>query len=234
MKDEQMIPEELMKKLNADMMEHIRKEQANKLKNFRILNSCAKKGGILFTGSSLMEQFPVCELAMNAGITVPVYNRGIGGTTTDDFLREINTVLLELEPAKVFLNIGTNDMTDRIYGAGWKEHLAENYESILRIAREKLPNAQIYCMAYYPTNSHLQGLNEWQAATLKERTVENITVCNESVRVLAEQYGCCYIDANAGLTDENGEQKAEFSIDGVHMFANAYQVIFENLKRYLS
>ena len=122
MKNEQMLPEELMKKLNADMMEHIRKEQANKLKNYRILNSCAKKGGILFTGSSLMEQFPICELAMNAGITVPVYNRGIGGTTTDDFLREINTVLLELEPAKVFLNIGTNDMTDRIYGSGWKEH----------------------------------------------------------------------------------------------------------------
>lgn len=233
MKNEQMLPEELMKKLNADMMEHIRKEQANKLKNYRILNSCAKKGGILFTGSSLMEQFPICELAMNAGITVPVYNRGIGGTTTDDFLREINTVLLELEPAKVFLNIGTNDMTDRIYGARWKEQLAENYESILRIAREKLPDAQIYCMAYYPTNRHLPGLNEWQAATLKERTAENITACNESVRVLAEQYGCYYIDVNAGLTDENGEQKAEFSIDGVHMYANAYQVIFENLKRYL-
>lgn len=234
MKDEQMIPEDLMKKLNADMMEHIRREQANKLKNYRILNSCARKGGILFTGSSLMEQFPICELAMNAGITAPVYNRGIGGTTTDDFLREINTVLLDLDPAKVFLNIGTNDMTDRIYGAGWMDHLAENYESILRTAREKLPDAQIYCMAYYPTNRHLPGQNEWQAATLKERTVENITACNKRVRDLAEQYGCCYIDVNAGLTDENGEQKAEFSIDGVHMFANAYQVVFENLKQYLT
>lgn len=86
-----------------------------------------------------MEQFPVCELAMDAGITRPVYNRGIGGTTTDDFLREIDTVLLDLEPLKVFLNIGTNDMTDRIYGEKWMEHLAENYEAILRIARENCP-----------------------------------------------------------------------------------------------
>lgn len=98
-----------------------------------------EKGGILFAGSSLMEQFPVCELAMDAGITRPVYNRGIGGTTTDDFLREIDTVLLDLEPLKVFLNIGTNDMTDRIYGEKWMEHLAENYEAILRIARENCP-----------------------------------------------------------------------------------------------
>ncbi len=101
-----------MRLIGAGMQERMKKEQADKVKNYRILNAYAKKGGILFTGSSLMEQFPICELAMDAGITLPVYNRGIGGTTTDDFLREIDTVLLNLEPSRVFLNIGTNDMTD--------------------------------------------------------------------------------------------------------------------------
>lgn len=48
------------------MQERMKKEQAGKVKNYRILNACAKRGGILFTGSSLMEQFPVCELAMDA------------------------------------------------------------------------------------------------------------------------------------------------------------------------
>ena len=143
MKADPKIPEELMRLIGAGMQERMKKEQADKVKNYRILNACAKKGGILFTGSSLMEQFPVCELAMDAGITRPVYNRGIGGTTTDDFLREIDTVLLDLEPSKVFLNIGTNDMTDRIYGEKWMEHLRDNYETILRIAREKLPDAEI-------------------------------------------------------------------------------------------
>lgn len=227
------IPEELMRAIGAGMQERAKKEQADKVKNYRILNACAKKGGILFTGSSLMEQFPVCELAMDAGITLPVYNRGIGGTTTDDFLREIDTVLLNLEPSRVFLNIGTNDMTDRIYGETWMAHLCDNYEAILRIAREKLPDAEIFCMAYYPTNHHLPEQNEWQAAMLKERTAENIAACNARVKALAEKYGCRYIDVNQGLCDESGEQKAEFAIDGVHMYASAYRIVFENLKPYL-
>lgn len=32
---------------------------------------------------------------------------------------------------------------------------------------------------------------------------------------------------------QNGEQKAEFAIDGVHMNADGYRVVFENLKAYL-
>ena len=124
-------------------------------------------------------------------------------------------------------------MTDRIYGEKWMEHLCDNYESILRIAREKLPEAQIYCMAYYPTNRHLPDQSEWQASMLKERTVENIAACNARVKALAERYGCRYIDVNQGIADENGEQKAEFAIDGVHMYASAYRIVFENLKPYL-
>lgn len=224
---------ELTELLGRTMMERMRREQADKVKNYRILNACARKGGVLFTGSSLMEYFPVCELAMDAGLTMPVYNRGIGGTTTDDFLREIDTVLLDLAPAKVFLNIGTNDMTDRVYGDRWMDHLSENYEKILHIAREKLPDTRIYCMAYYPTNRHLPDQQDWQIAMLKERTPENIAACSARVKTLAEQYGCEYIDVNRGLADENGEQKAEFAIDGVHMYANAYRIVFENLKPYL-
>lgn len=37
----------------------MRKEQQRKLENFRNMNKSVKKGAILFTGSSLMEMFPV-------------------------------------------------------------------------------------------------------------------------------------------------------------------------------
>ena len=220
-------------KLASGEQQRMRQEQEAKIKNFRVLNAVAQKGAILFTGSSLMEQFPVCELARSAGMDRLIYNRGIGGTTTDDFLREIDTVLLDLEPAKVFLNIGTNDMTDRVYGRQWMDHLEKNYEKILQTARERIPQAEIFCMAYYPTNRHLPDQNEWVRNMLKERTVENIAECNRRVAALAERYGCRYIDANEGLADENGEQKREFAIDGVHMLASAYRIVFENLKKYL-
>ena len=226
--------EEFMKSFEENMIRRMKEEQANKVRNYRTLNRLAKKGAVLFTGSSLMEMFPVCEMAVSAGITEPVYNRGIGGTTTDDFLREIDTVLTDLEPSKVFINIGTNDMTDRVYGDAWMDHLEANYGKILQTAREKIPQAMLYCMAYYPTNRHLPWQDEMQKQMVKDRTLENIAECNRRVQALAEKYGYRYIDVNAGLTDENGEQRQEFAIDGVHMYADAYEIVFRNLLPYLA
>ena len=103
---------EAIKAIGEQMAAHMKKEQAGKVRSYRALNRVAKKGQILFTGSSLMEQFPVAELAASHDLGKTVYNRGIGGTTTEDFLREIDTVLFDLEPSVVFINIGTNDIRE--------------------------------------------------------------------------------------------------------------------------
>lgn len=225
--------QEINRMVNEQLQVRLKREQDRKVQNYKTLNALAQKGAVLFTGSSLMEYFPICEMARSAGIEKTIYNRGIGGTKTDDFLREIHTVLLDLQPSKVFINIGTNDMTDRIYGDQWMEHLMENYETIIRTALEKMPGVEIFMMAYYPTNHNLP----WQTARDKEliriRTKENIAECNKRVAALAEKYGQHYIDVNDGLTDENGDQKQEFSIDGVHMYASAYEVVFNNIKKYI-
>ena len=107
---------EITQSIGEQMMARMREEQALKVKNYKTLNRLVREGGILFTGSSLMEQFPVTEMAVSVGVKLPVYNRGIGGTTTDDFLREIDTVMLDLAPSVIFINIGTNDMNSQTYG----------------------------------------------------------------------------------------------------------------------
>jgi len=48
--------------LHQAMEADFQAEKARKLKNFQYLNQYIKKGQILFTGSSLMEHFPVAEL----------------------------------------------------------------------------------------------------------------------------------------------------------------------------
>ena len=65
------------------------------------------------------------------------------------------------------------------------------------------------------------------------RTNENITIANAAVEKLAEKMGCRFINVNRGLTDERGKLKKEFTIEGIHMYANGYQVVLENLKQYL-
>lgn len=91
-------------------------EQLLKIKNYDYINQIALKGKILFTGSSLMEMFPVCEIARSRGIEEIIYNRGVGGLNTDEFLEHIDTLLLDLEPSKIFINIGTNDITETRFG----------------------------------------------------------------------------------------------------------------------
>ena len=96
-----------------------------KLKNYQYLNEVAIKGETLFTGSSLMELFPICEIARSRSIDDIIYNRGISGLNTDEFLQHIHPLLLDLQPSKVFINIGTNDMTEEPYGDQWFQHMTQ-------------------------------------------------------------------------------------------------------------
>ena len=63
--------------LHQAMETDFQAEKARKLKNFQYLNQYIKKGQILFTGSSLMEHFPVAELYAESDLSkngLLVYN----------------------------------------------------------------------------------------------------------------------------------------------------------------
>ena len=66
------------------------------------------------------------------------------------------------------------------------------------------------------------------------RNNRNLPVANEAVRKLAEKMGYEYIDVNDGLTDARGMLRAEFTVEGIHMYANGYRVVMQNLKPYLT
>ena len=165
-----------------EMAARFRQEQERKLKNYRQQNAYIQKGKTLFTGSSLMEMFPITEYCLNEGLPI-AYNRGIGGYTTDDFLAAIGPMLLDLEPSKLFINIGTNDIRTLPNGEDWFEHLKANYRKICTIIREKLPETTVYMMAYYPVNP------ERGNPGLRVRTNENIKRANGMVQALACEFG---------------------------------------------
>ncbi|HBA98274.1 MAG TPA: lysophospholipase [Lachnospiraceae bacterium] len=211
--------------------EFIKNEQMGKIEKFRYLNESAKKGETLFTGSSLMEHFPINELLMDYGMDNVIYNRGVGGFKTDDMLEHMEEQVFGTEPSKIFINIGTND----IGAPGYKlETLMEKYEKILTQIKEHLPETEVYMMAYYPVNEvDKVPEGEWGKTLFITRTNENIALANKEVEKLAEKMGYHYIDVSEGLRDENGRLKKEFTIEGIHMYANGYRVILENMKPYL-
>ena len=213
------------------LQEFMQREQQEKLERYRILNRNVRKGEILFTGSSLMEQFPINELLMSNGMNQVIYNRGIGGFTTTDMLQYMEEMVFGTEPSRIFINIGTNDIGSPDYRL---DTLMERYEEIISRIQERLPEAEIIMMAYYPVNeTDKVPEGEWGRTAFVTRTNENIAIANEAVERLAAKKGCRFINVNEGLTDERGKLKKEFTIEGIHMYANGYQVVLDNLKKYL-
>lgn len=211
--------------------ELMHREQQDKLERYRILNQNVKKGEILFTGSSLMEQFPVNELLMTNGMDQVVYNRGIGGFTTTDMLQHMEEMVFGTEPSRIFINIGTNDIGSPEYQL---EALLERYEEIIVRIQERLPEAEINMMAYYPVNETDKiPEGEWGKTAFVTRTNENLNIANAAIENLAAKKGCRFINVNEGLADERGKLKKEYTIEGIHMYANGYQVVLQNLRKYL-
>lgn len=121
----------------------------DKIIRYRQLNQTAQKGQIVFAGSSLMEMFPIEQFVAEDNLPVVVYNRGIGGFVTDELLTNLAVCVLDLAPRMLFLNIGTNDLSD---ASRPMAQIMGTYRAILEKVLQALPDVQIYLMAYYPIN----------------------------------------------------------------------------------
>lgn len=205
--------------------ERQRQEKEDKLARFRHLNPYVRKGQILFAGSSLMEQFPIYEFLLDFQLPYTIYNRGVGGFTTDEFYAALEDCVFALEPAHLFLNIGTNDLNGPEYRLS---RLLDNYEKILQAIRGRLPATRLNLMAYYPVNPTVATIPHMQEI-FRHRTNARIREASEGVQALAARYGARFLDCNAGLTDGEGNLKAEYTIEGMHMYANGYKPVLDAL-----
>ena len=214
--------EQDLKQITEYMVAQSKREREQKYETYRRLNKFCQKGQILFTGSSLMEYFPVVELAQGVA-KKKVYNRGVGGSTSFEFLAHIGEVLFDLEPSVVFLNIGTNDMGLPDYS---REGLKERYRTVFSQMNERLPHTKAYFIAFYPMNEEKVP----HPLAFGARTNARISEANGAVREVCGEFPfVTYLDCNAALTDETGRLKAEYAIDGVHMWPEAYRHVFEAL-----
>lgn len=209
------------------MTPELKKETERKLENYRELNKTIKKNQVLFIGSSLMEMFPIEEFLKEQNIPLIAYNRGIGGYKTEDLLKVLDVCVYDLSPRRIFINIGTNDLSDPSITLAQMIH---NYDRILTEIKENLPNAELYLMAYYPVNYN--AATEEMIPCLRIRTNAKITSANAEVMKLAQKHNAKYIDVNASLKDAEGNLKEEFTIEGMHINRNGYLSILDDILKY--
>lgn len=61
------------------------------------------------------------------------------------------------------------------------------------------------------------------------RTNERIREASEGVQALARKYGAEFLDLNKDLCDAAGNLKAEYTIEGMHLYANGYRPVMDAL-----
>lgn len=134
-----------------------------------------------------------------------------------------------MEPSKIFINIGTNDIGFEIP----EEEFLNNYDQILSQIESKLPQTQVYVMRYYPINTVDFGQDSDEKTLFETRSNEKFQKASDKIKKLTDNHHFHFIDVNDGLSDENGNLKKELTFDGAHLNPAGYQLVLENLKVYL-
>lgn len=212
--------------LEEQWAEMAQRQDREKLESYRQLNRLAKKGQVVFTGSSLMEQFPLNEMLQGEVLPYRVYNRGMSGFVAPQLLQVLDVCVYELAPAHVFLNIGTNDMSRPDYR---QEALLACYRRILEEILSHVPGVKLHLLAYYPVNPDLEGQEGWAAEALRYRTNQVLREANRGVEALAREMGAEYLDLNAPLLDGQGRLRAQYTKEGIHLYPAGYQAVLGEL-----
>ena len=212
--------------LEEQWAEMAQRQDREKLESYRQLNRLAKKGQAVFTGSSLMEQFPLNEMLQGEALPSLVYNRGMSGFVAPQLLQVLDVCVYELAPAHVFLNIGTNDMSRPDYS---QEALLACYRRILEEILSHVPGVKLHLLAYYPVNPDLEGQEGWAAEALRYRTNQVLREANRGVEALAREMGAEYLDLNAPLLDGQGRLRAQYTKEGIHLYPAGYQAVLGEL-----
>jgi lysophospholipase L1-like esterase len=205
--------------------------QKSLIEKYATVNQTAKRGQTVFVGSSLMEIFPIEKWEENGEVSFDnyIYNRAVRATTTAFLLAHIDTQIFELQPSKLFINIGTNDIGFNVPEA---EFLGNEREIFRQIA-ERLPDCETYVMRYYPINTADFQNDEDEKTLFATRSNTAFQAASDKIEAISREFGFHFIDVNANLADDRGNLKKELTFDGAHLNPDGYRVVLTNLTPYL-
>ncbi|MGT2924234.1 SGNH/GDSL hydrolase family protein [Streptococcus caviae] len=189
--------------------------QMERLRSFQQANPQESAEGIVFAGDSITEFFP---LKKYLGREKPLINRGIAGTDSVWLLEHLQEQVLDLNPAKVFLMIGINDI-----GRGYAlSAIAGRIADMIAQIRSQNIFTKIYLLSVLPVNE-----GDQYAAKVKIRNNAAVQQLNQALQVLA---GAEYIDLYPLLLDDSGNLAEPNTIDGLHLSQEGYAKIAAVLK----
>ncbi len=149
---------------------------------FTQMNSIAKQGAIVFLGSSVFSEFPVCELARSFDLDETIYNRSVKDLSIYEAFDLLKSSVTDLCPRKLFIEIGEADIQTEGFDP---EDFIAKYEFLLYTIHNET-KAKIYIVSIVDKNAG---------------------PVNKLLKKMADDTGCDYIDASDAVSSSKPELK---------------------------
>ena len=167
-----------------------------------------EKNRLIFLGDSLFQFHDFSNFN-------PQHNAGIAGDTSDGLLYRLHYTL-DKNPSALVLMIGINDLLQMQY----IEIIQENY---LKIFAKLDALEKVYICSVLPVGLMNDSFD----------INEKIIVLNHFLKTEAVKRGYIYVDIYKEMVSEDASIQKEFSSDGVHLTAKAYDILEKTLKDHL-
>ena len=190
------------------------------LENQQLLKQHNNGNRIVFIGDSITEfweRYDSVFFSQNKYI-----NRGISSQTTSQILERFQNDVIDLEPKKVIILAGINDIAEN-NGPISTEEIMNNIISM--VDKSLKNNIEVLLCAILPTTKFY-----WNP---KIQPIEKIKQINELIETYSLSKMIKYIDYYSQMVDENFGLDEKFTDDGVHPNLNGYLKMKMILESYL-
>jgi lysophospholipase L1-like esterase len=168
---------------------------------------------VVLLGDSITEGFEVskyfrgCQV-LNRGIGADVIGNNLPADDPRGVLRRLDNSVFDCAPTDLFILIGINDLNS----GRTVDSMEAGYRELLKRVREKRPDLRIVVQSVLPT----RGDHAKQNAPVVD--------FNQRLKKMAPEFNCAFLDLHSLLRDADGQLKAEFTEDGLHLTEPAYLV----------
>jgi lysophospholipase L1-like esterase len=159
-------------------------------------------GRIVFLGNSITQIGDWKKLLNDT----TVINRGIAGDITFGVLKRLDNIV-SLQPSKLFLLIGINDIGKDIPDAV----IAGNIKKIILRLQKESPSTKIYVESILPVNPDIPNFPQHYDKQV------HVLSTNKLIMKVAEETHCPFINIHDLFTDSNGRLDAKLTSDGLHL-----------------
>jgi len=175
---------------------------------------------VALVGDSITEGFEVTKYfpgrrVLNRGISGDVIGVGLPDDDLRGVLRRLDSSVYDCAATDVFLMIGINDLNS----GRTVDTMEPGYREILGKIKEHSPSVRVYVESLLPTRGDSAARN----APVRE--------FNRRLEKLAAHYGYTFLNLHPLFTDANGELKAEYTPDGLHLTDAGYRVWRTEIER---